>query len=84
MDSAAGFIHIEIQRTVVIIITLTAVISIALSLTKKDDYTMLYKINKNVCIKTTKIINYIVIVFLLRMHTHACVHRRNVMRGEGE
>ena len=47
--------------------TLTAVISIALY------HTVLYKINNNVYIKTSNIINYIIII-LYSSHTHTHTH----------
>ena len=53
------------------------VISVALHLANKGEHTMLYKIQNNVYIKTSKIINYIVII-LYSSHTHTyacmCVH----------
>ena len=55
-------------------------------LTDKDEHAVLYKINNNVYIKTTKIINYTVIILYsshTHRYTHTWVHRRNAMRGEG-
>ena len=53
------------------------VISIVPYLTGKGEHTVLYKNNNNVYIKTSKIINYIVII-LYSSHTHTyacmCVH----------
>ena len=54
-----------VSRTRIII----AVISIALYLTDRGELTALYKINNNVYIKTSKIINYVVII-LYHTHTH--------------
>ena len=58
---------------------ITVVISVALYLTSKGGHTMLYKIQNNVYIKTSKIINYIVIILYslhthTRMHVHACTY----------
>ena len=54
-------------------LVIIAVISIALYLTTdKGEHTALYKINNNVYIKTSKIINYIVIIIniVFLVHTH--------------
>ena len=56
-------------------------------MTNKGKHTALYKINNNVYIKTSKVINYIVIILYFshaRAHTHARTHahRRNIRRGE--
>ena len=58
-----------VSRTRIII----AVISIALYLTDMGELTALYKINNNVYIKTSKIINYVVII-LYHTHTHTHTH----------
>ena len=57
------------------VIIVIAINSIALYLTDKDERTALYKINNNVCSKTSKIINYVVII-LYSAHTraHTCTH----------
>ena len=59
-----------VSRTRIII----AVISIALYLTDMGELTALYKINNNVYIKTSKIINYVVIILY---HTHTHTHRKS-------
>ena len=73
-------------------IIVIAVISIAPYLTDKGEHTSLYKINNNVYSKTSKILNYVVIILhyththtRARTHarTHTEAHRRNVTRGEG-
>ena len=54
-------------------LVIIAVVSIALYLTTdKGEHTALYKINNNVYIKTSKIINYIVIIIniVFLVHTH--------------
>ena len=56
-------------------VIIIVVISIAPCLTDKGEQTALYKINNNVYIKTSKILNYIVII-LHYTHTHACTHAR--------
>ena len=61
----------------IIRILIIVVISVAPYLTNKAEHTLLYKINNNVYIKTSKGINYIVIILYF---AHA--HRRNVTRGE--
>ena len=63
-----------------ITILIIAVISIAPCFTDKGEHTTLYKINRNVYIEMSKIINYIVII-LYSLHAHA--HTHTVMRGEG-
>ena len=59
-------------------IIITAVISIAPYLTDKGEHTALYKINHNVYIKTSKIINYIVVILYSShttyTHTHTHTH----------
>ena len=58
-----------------------AVISLAPYLTDKGERAHVYKVNSNVCIsKSSKIINYIVIVFLARARTHAHTHARTHAR----
>ena len=53
----------------------------ALYLTHKGEHTVLYRSNNNVCIKTSNITNYIVIILYsmhacTNMHTHTYTHRR--------
>ena len=51
------------------------VISVVPDLTDKSEHTVLYKINNNVYIKTSKMINYIVIIlYSLQIHTHTHTH----------
>ena len=59
--------------TAIIIIIITAVISIAPYFTDKGEFTALYKININVYIKTSKVIYYIAIIFY-SSHTHTHTH----------
>ena len=55
-------------------ITITAFISIALYITDKGELTALYKTTNDVYIKTSKIINYVVIILY---HTHTHTHRKS-------
>ena len=45
--------HVTLSQTIIVIL---GTISVVLYLTNKGEHTMLYKINKNVYIKTSKII----------------------------
>ena len=57
------------------IITIIAVISVVLYLIDKSEHTMLYKINKNVYIKTSKIFSYVdIIMYFLHTCTHTHTH----------
>ena len=59
-------------------------ISIEPYLTDKGEHTALYKINNIVYIKTSKRINYtVIILYFPHTHTHTQMRRRNVTRGEG-
>ena len=60
--------------TTIMIIIIIAVIAIAPYLIDKGDHTALYKINKNMCKKTSKIIYKHNIVFLARARTDARTH----------
>ena len=51
------------------IVIIIAVISIVPYLTDKGEHTTLYKINNNVCIKTSQTMNYTVII-MYSAHTH--------------
>ena len=53
-----------------LLLIITAVISIASYLTDKGEHTAFYKINNNVYIKTSKIINYYIVLILYSSHTH--------------
>ena len=53
-----------------IIIIIIAVISIGPYLTDNGEHITLYNINNNVFIKTSKIINYTVMIFFTRTHAH--------------
>ena len=55
------------------VIIVIAINSIAPYLTDKDERTALYKIDNNVCSKTSKIINYVVII-LYSAHARTCTH----------
>ena len=59
----------------IIRILIIVVISVAPYLTNKGEHTVLYKINNNLYIKTSKGINYIVII-LYFSHAHARTHAR--------
>lgn len=66
------------ERIIIIIIIITAVISVVLYLNHKGEHTVLHKIN-SAYIKTSKIINYTVTILLFPTHhtcTHTQVHRR--------
>ena len=73
---------------------MTVISILVVDLINKAEPTVLYKINKNVHIKTSKIINYIAIIIVFLTHhtiphlytnTHppTHTHRRNATRGEG-
>ena len=69
-------------------ITITAFISIALYITDKGELTALYKTNNDVYIKTSKIINYSVIILYTSHippppHTHTHTHAHTHGRTEG-
>ena len=53
---------------IIIIIIIIAVISIGPYLTDNGEHITLYNINNNVFIKTSKIINYTVMIFFTRTH----------------
>ena len=53
-----------ITTTTTTTIIIIAVISIVPYLSDKGEHTSLYKINNNACIKTSTIINYIVIIMI--------------------
>ena len=53
-----------------LLLIITAVISIASYLTDKGEHTAFYKINNNVYIKNSKIINYYIVLILYSSHTH--------------
>ena len=66
-------------------VMIIVVISIVLYLTGKGEPTVLYKINNNVYIKTSKIINYIGIILCTppppTMHIHKCMHTHTHMQA---
>ena len=57
------------------VIIVIAINSIAPYLTDKDERTALYKINHNVCSKTSKIRNYVVMILSsAHARAHTCTH----------
>ena len=63
-----------------VVIMITAVIFIVQYLTDIGEYTALYKINKNVLYKTSKIVFKHSIVFLARTHARTHAHRHTHTR----
>ena len=72
------------QGQQIVIIIITGVISTGLYFTDKGEHTILYKINKNVLVKTSNRINNHIVLLIhntpphTHTHTHTRVHRRNV------
>ena len=69
LDDDLTLIFVWYSLVMMVMIIIITIISIAPYLTDKGVHTALYKINNNVCIKTSKIINYIVII-LYSLHTY--------------
>ena len=61
-------------------IIIIGVISVVPYLINTGEHITLHKINNNVSIKTSKIINYEVIILYYSLHTHTTLERKGCMK----